>query len=181
MKGLSFVVGLALCASPVLAVQPVASATEGIVKKIDAVARTIVVKTADGGEHTFHFVGRTAVYGTEETEKGTREALHGLKEGSEVVVHYTSRGAVDTADEIDDIGKDGLKAAEGTVEKLDRGAKVIALKAADGTEETYRLTERAAHNAGKDLGEGTEKSARVTVYYTDEAGHKVAHFFKKIV
>jgi hypothetical protein len=47
-------------------------------------------------------------------------------------------------------------------------------------EETYRLADRAVKDTGKDIGEGAEKSAKVTVYYTEEGGHKVAHFFKKI-
>jgi hypothetical protein len=32
---------------------------------------------------------------------------------------------------------------------------------------------------GKDIGEGAENSGKVTVYYTEEGGHKVAHFLKK--
>ena len=58
---------------------------------------------------------------------------------------------------------------------LNGGAKTVAVKTANGTEETFRLAGRA----GKDIGEGAEKSGKVTVYYTEEAGHKVAHFFKK--
>jgi hypothetical protein len=45
----------------------------------------------------------------------------------------------------------------------------------NGTEETYRLGDSAA----KDSAEGSERSAKVTVYYTEDAGHKVAHFFKR--
>ncbi len=30
------------------------------------------------------------------------------------------------------------------------------------------------------MAKGTEKGAKVTVYYTEEAGKKVAHFFEKI-
>ena len=30
---------------------------------------------------------------------------------------------------------------------------------------------------GKDVGTGTEKGAKVTVYYTEESGKKIAHFF----
>lgn len=50
------------------------------------------------------------------------------------------------------------------------------MKTADGAEETFRLSDRAAKDAGKDIATGAEKTAKVTVYYTDEAGHKVAHF-----
>ena len=164
-----------------LAAQDAATAVEGTVKKVDAGTKTVVVKTADGTEHTFHFVGRTTVHGTEAAAKGSKDAFHGLKEGSEVAVHYTAKGGRETAEEVDQIGKDGLKLTEGTVSHIDRGAKTIAVKTADGTEETFRLADRAVKDTGKDIGEGAEKSGKVTVYYTEEGGHKVAHFFKKII
>lgn len=31
--------------------------------------------------------------------------------------------------------------------------------------------------ADKDISEGAEKSGKVTVYHTEQAGHKIAHFF----
>ena len=65
------------------------SAMHGVISRIDSAGKTIVVKTADGGEHTLHFVAKTAVHGTEAGAKGT---FHGLKEGAEVVAHYTSKG-----------------------------------------------------------------------------------------
>jgi len=40
-------------------------------------------------------------------------------------------------------------------------------------------TSQAAGPDGKGIGEEVEKLEKVTVYYTEEAGHKVAHFFKK--
>ena len=46
-------------------------------------------------------------------------------------------------------------------------------------ESTYRLTDNAAKDGGKDIGEGMEKGAKVTVHYTEDAGKKVAHFFEK--
>jgi arginine repressor len=155
------------------------TAVEGKVEKIDRTAKTVVVKTADGTEHTFHFVGRTAVHGTQMAGEAAKESFHGLKEGSDVVVHYTAKGSEETAEEVDHIGEGGLKASEGTVTHLDRGAKTVTIKTADGTEQAFRLTDHAAEDAGKDISEGAEKSAKVTVYYTEQAGHKVAHFFSK--
>jgi hypothetical protein len=35
-----------------------------------------------------------------------------------------------------------------------------------------------AVDEGKDIGKGSEKSAHVTVYYTEKAGKKIAHFFE---
>jgi hypothetical protein len=174
-------IGLAFLFGATAAVaQDVVSAVSGTVKKVDAGTKTVVVKTADGTEHTFHFVERTSVQGADATAAGAKDAFNGVKEGSEVVVHYTKKGTEETAEEIDRVGKDGLKVTEGTVTKIDRGGKTLVVKTADGAEETYHLTEHAAKDAGKGIGKGSEKSAKVTVYYTEEAGRKVAHFFKAL-
>jgi hypothetical protein len=153
----------------------------GEVVKMDDATKTVVVKTGDGTEHTLHFVKETAVHGEEGTAAGSEDAFHGLKDGSQVAVHYTAKGTEETAREIDNIGRDGLKATDATVVHIDRGAKTLAVKTADGTEETYRLTGRAARDAGKDIGESAEKSGKVTIYYTERAGHKVAHFFQRAI
>jgi len=171
---------LALC-WPAAAIERRHGILVGVVLKTDDAAKTVVVKLADGTEHTFHFVKATTVHGAQETAAGAKDAFHVLKEGSEVAVHYTAKGSVETAEEVDHIGKDGLKVTEATVTHVDRGAKTIAVKTADGTEEVYRMTDSAARDAGKGIGTGAEKSAKVTVYYTEEAGHKVAHFFKKAI
>lgn len=156
------------------------TSVEGLVTRIDHAAKTMVVKGADGTEHTMHLVARTVVHGGKETYRGAEGAGRGLKEGSQVVVHYTKQGTEETAEEIDRVGKDGLKTSEGTITKFDRGARTMTVKTADGTEETYRLTEHAADDAGKDTEDAAKKSAHATVYYSEEAGHKVAHFFKTI-
>ena len=173
------VVVLCMAALTAFGAQDVVSAVAGTVKKVDAATKTIVVTTADGAERTFHFVGRTTVHGAEKTGEAAKDLFHGIKEGSEVAVHYTAKGTEETAEEVDNIGKDGLKATEGTVSQIGSGGKTIVVKTADGTEETYQFAGRAASKAGKDIAEGSEKSAKVTVYYTEKAGHRVAHFFKK--
>jgi hypothetical protein len=178
-KILFLALGLPLCAFLIFAAEDVATAVTGTVKKIDAGTKTVVVKTADGAEETFHYVGKTTVHGAEATAKGTKEALHGLKEGSEVAVHYTAKGTEKTANEIDHLGKDGMRATEGTVKTIDRGAKTLTVKTVDGAEETYHIADRAVRDTAKGVGEGTEKAAKVTVYYTEEGGKKVAHFFRK--
>jgi hypothetical protein len=156
------------------AADDVATAVVGTVKTIDRTTKTVVVKVGEGTEHTFHFVGRTVAHGAEATAKGSKEAFLTMKEGDEVIVHYTVKGTEKTAEEVDHIGKSGLKASEVTVKSVDHGAKTVAVKTAEGGEETYHLAGRAARETGK----GLEKSGKVTVYYTEEAGKKVAHFFK---
>jgi hypothetical protein len=155
------------------------TAVHGTIKSLDSAAKTFVVKTADGTEHTFKLGNSTVIHGTKKTVAGTKDAFRGLKEGSEVAVHYTVKGSDKTAEEIDYTGKDGLKATEGTVTRIDRSGKVLALKTAKGTEETFRMSDNAAEDAGKEIEAAGDKSGKVTVYYTEEAGRKIAHFFEK--
>jgi hypothetical protein len=54
------------------------------------------------------------------------------------------------------------------------------VKAADGTEHTFQVAGHDTADAAKAIGQGADKSAKVTVYYTESAGKKVAHFFQKL-
>jgi hypothetical protein len=168
-----------LAVSFVWAADEVVSAVHGTIEKIDSGTKTVVVKTADGTEHTMHFADQTAVHGAQASADAGADSWHGLKAGTEVVAHYTSRGTEDTAVELDKVGEGGLKAGKGTITGFDRGAKTIVVKGDDGVDATYRLTDHAVKDAGKDIPEGTEKGAKVTVYYTEHAGRKVVHFFEK--
>ena len=179
IKTLAMVSALALSTSLSLAAQDVVHAVDGTVKKLDAGTKTLVVDGKDGTEHTFHYASDVTVHGAKDTKMGAVDAAHGVEEGSKVAVHYTVVGGKETAHEIDKIGDDGLKTTDGTVTHIDRGAKTIAVKTADGSEETFHLTDRAAKDTGKDIAAGTEKTAKVTIYYTEKAGTKTAHFIKK--
>ena len=175
----SLIVALMLVAI-VYAAEDAVGAVHGTIKKIDSGAKTIVVKAADGTEHSLHFADETTVHGADASAKATEDSWRGLKEGTEVVAHYTTRGTEHTAVEIDKVGKDGLKATGGVVKDIDRAGKTLVVKTADGTEQTFRLTGHATEDAGKDMAKGTEKGAKVTVYYTEESGKKIAHFFEKL-
>jgi hypothetical protein len=177
VKAIGSLVLALLMATTLYAADDVVTAVHGAVTKIDSGTKTVVVKTADGTEHSLHFLAKTTVHGT---DAAATDSWHGLKEGSEVVAHYTTRGTEDTAVEIDKVGKDGLKTTDGAIKDINRGGKTLVVKTADGTEETFRLTGHATEDAGKDIAKGSEKGARVTVYYTEDAGKKVAHFFEKI-
>ena len=109
---------------------------------------------------------------------GTKEGFDGLKEGSEVVARCTAKGAEKTADDIGKVGKDGMKQTKGTITKIDKGTKTVVVKPADGTEKTFEYTGNAAKDLGKETGKGVVKGAKVTVYYTEETGKKIAHFFE---
>jgi len=179
-KVFSLVVLAAFFAVTVLAADEVVSVVHGIVTKVDEASKTIVVKTKDGTEHTIHFVEKTTVYGAEKTAEGAKDAFHGVKQGSEVVAHYTVKGTEKSAVEVDTVGKEGVKTTEGTVTKVGEGGKTVTVKAADGTEHTFEVIGHGTKEGAVDTAKGTEKGAKVTVYYTEKAGKKVAHFFEKL-
>jgi len=159
--------------------QDVVTAVHGTVTKLDSSTKTMVVKTKDGSEQTVHFVDKTTVWGADKTAAGAKDSFKGLSEGSEVVVHYSEKGGEKTATEVDKVGKDGLKYMDGTVTKVGKDGKTIVVKAADGTEQTFTVAGHDTADAAKDLGKGTDKAGKTTVYYTEEGGKKVAHFFEK--
>ncbi len=89
----------------------------------------------------------------------------------------TVKGTEKTADDLGKIGEDGMKVTKGTITKVDKGTKTVVVKSADGTEKTFEYTGNAAKDVGEAVGKGTEKATKVTVYYTEEMGKKIAHFF----
>ena len=176
MRHLLSAVLLTVAAVALAGAQTGASVVHGTVKKIDATAKAVVVTTDKGNEEVVSLTDKTVVHGT---AAGATGAFHGLTEGSTIVVHATGSGAKKTALEVDAIGKDGMKAVDGTVSKIGAGGKTVVVKLADGTEETFETTGHAAAQIASATAAGTERVAKVTVHYTEEGGKKVAHFFKQ--
>jgi len=175
-----FLLLASLALLPVRAQEDVVTAVRGVVTKVDAATKTIAVKTADGTEHTFHFVEKTSVHGAQATATGAKDTFHGITEGSEVVAHYTKKGTEETAVEVDKVGKDGMHSVDGTVTHVSEDGKTVVVKAADGSDHTFHVVGHDTAASAKALGKGADKSAKVTVYYTESAGKKVAHFFQKL-
>jgi len=182
MKGMKIIGSVVVALSLVLsayAAEDVVGAVHGTITKVDLATKTIVVKTGDGTEHSLHFLDKTAVHGMDSAEAAATNSWQSLNEGAEVVAHYTAKGKEETALEFDKVGKDGLKSAQGTIKDIDRGGKKLIVKSSDGIESTFRLTDHAAEDGGKDIAEESEKGSKVTVYYTEDAGKKIAHYFEK--
>jgi hypothetical protein len=152
-------------------------ALEGTVDQTYKAANTVIVKTVDGVRHLFHLTGKTAVHGT---ESAAVEAFRGLETGTAVVVHYTADTVEETAFEVDRVDDKGLKTIRGVVTRVDRAGQTISIRLADGSTQTLRLTDRAAMDAGKEVDRAAANTTRVVVYYADEAGERVAHYFKRI-
>jgi hypothetical protein len=145
---------------------------DGTVDKFYGVTHSAIVKTADGVRHLVHLTSHTAVHGARSAD----DAFGGLQQGSRVVVHYVMDGDEKTAIEIDRVGDDGLTLLEGTVKHVDRNGKTLTLQLADDSIVTLRLTDRAARDVGKDI----EGAGRVVVYYAEDGGERVAHYFRKV-
>lgn len=163
-------------ASVIFAAGDVVSAIHGTVDKIDSASKTVVVKTADGTRHTFHFADDTAVHGGDLTATGAKDSWRGITKGTDVVAHYTARGADKSAVEIDRVGKGGLDVTKGTVKAIDRGGKRLIVDTGHGSEKAFDLTGRAAQDAGK----GLRKGSKVVVYSAKDSGKDVAHFFERM-
>jgi hypothetical protein len=152
-------------------------ALEGTVDQESKAANTVIVKTLDGVRHLFHLTGKTVVHGS---ESAGADALRGLEAGSAVVVHYATDAGEQTALEVDRLDDKGLKTIEGVVTRVDRAGRKISIRLADGSMQTLRLTDRAAKDVGKDVDRAAADTTRVVVYYADEAGQRVAHYFKRV-
>ena len=148
-------------------------ALEGTMKTFYKAANTIVVATVDGVEHVYHFTKDLLIHGG---KSPGIDALADLREGTTVVVHYQTGSSGEAAVEIDRVGDEGLKITEGIVTRIDHRKGEITIRFDNGKTETLQLTKRAAAEAGEDISPGATK---IIVYYADEGGRKVAHYFKR--
>jgi hypothetical protein len=169
MKKLGYFAVCSMLTVSICAAQDSVTIILGTIKKMDSTTKTIVVKTADGTEHTIKVTDAATV-------KGTKEGFNGLKEGTQIVARTTGKGADETAMEVGKISKDGFKATHGTVEKFDKDTKTIVVKDVHGGKKTFELSGKALEDAGKATGTGIAKGTKVTVYYTEEGGEKVAYY-----
>jgi hypothetical protein len=86
----------------------------GVVKSVDKTTKTVVVKAADGTEHTIKYTDKTTVDAAKDTGKGVEKAsadtyLAG-KEGTKITVKYTEKAGEKTAVGIKDASKATAKA-----------------------------------------------------------------------
>jgi hypothetical protein len=149
-------------------------ALEGAMKTVYGAAHVIVVTTIDGVEHVYHFTKDLVVHGG---RGHGADALKDLREGTTVVVHYLGAGSEASVRELDVVGEEGLDVTEGQVVKISRSRGEITLRYDNGKTETFRLTPRAA---AEKLETAAAEGMKVEIYYADDHGRKVAHFFKRV-
>lgn len=151
-------------------------ALEGTMKQFYRGANVVIVTTMDGVEHVYQFTKNLIVHGG---RKPGADALEGLRDGTTVVIHYTESGPQAAAEEIDLLGDTGLKMTEGVVTDINRRKKEITVTYANGKTETLQMTDLAAAESEAGIETSGGEASHIVIYYVDESGHKVAHYFKK--
>lgn len=149
-------------------------ALEGTMKQFYKAANIVIVTTVDGVEHVYHFTKDLIVHGG---KKPGVDALEGLREGTTVVIHERVGGPQALAGEIDVLGDEGLKITEGIVTDIDRGKKEITVRYNNARTEKMQMTTMAAAESEAAIKSG--ETIRIVIYYSEEAGGKTAHYFKR--
>jgi hypothetical protein len=96
-----------------------------------------------------------------------------------IVVHRHASGSEASVAEIDVVGDEGLKITEGAVTDISRRKQEITIKYANGTTETLKMTPQAAVENDTQFAQSEGTVTRIVIYYSDEAGRKVAHYVKQ--
>jgi DnaK suppressor protein len=151
-------------------------ALEGTIDQETKAVNALAVKTVDGTRRVFHLAKDVVVHGSRDT---SAESLKNLRTGTTVVVHYASAGTDAAIHEIDIVGDDGLKTTEGIVVGINRRKHEITVRLDNATTEVLQLSARAARDVGHEV-DSDAGSARIVLYYTDDGGAKVAHYFRRV-
>ena len=121
-------------------------------------AHTIIAGAADGILHLFHRPAQTTP-GAEDAAAVSPDALKDFRNGTRIVVHYPP------------VADAEAREMNGVVTRVDREAKTIRIRLADGGEETLQLAPPVEADAAAD------GASDPIVYYTDLNGRRQAHYF----
>jgi hypothetical protein len=115
----------------------------------------------------------------EKVDSGVKTIAVKTADGTVERMNFTDK----TAHSVEWMGDKTVHTTEGTVED-GKDSKTVAVKTADGMKEGFVVADHAVVNTGKDVArysaQGAKKGEHVTVYYTEEAGKKIAHVFKHL-
>jgi hypothetical protein len=163
--------GVAAQTRPPLPNEPVA--TEGTTKQFYRGLNVAIVKTLDGVGHVYSFT--RGLFGGGNDAGG--DALGGLREGAHVAIHYSSTDANALAEAIDVPGDEVLNITEAVVTNIDRGKREIAIRFVDGDTATLRMISRLTTDDLRILGDSGKAPGTLVVYFEDESGRRVGHYF----
>ena len=164
--------GIAAAASAQTRTAPAADqVVQGIVQKVDAASKTVVVKTREGTEQLLHWTDQTARHGAEEIRQGAMVVVHASEQGGRHVAHQTKV-----------VGTKTVEFVEGTVTKVDKVAKTVTIRTAKGSVQVFNYAKDGVLQigaglkaTGTEIGDAVKEGARVVVHHTTEAGQHIAH------
>lgn len=145
----------------------------GTIKMLDLKDNSLAIAPLQGPEMTFRVDhARTHIRGL---AKATLPAL-AKETGAGIVVHYAGEAAEMVALQIDFIGVEPMKLAQGTLVRVHKVTRSIVIKTAAGPEETFELAMGAPIEVATGLVSldsfATKLNERVSLYYTEKAGTK---------
>jgi hypothetical protein len=138
-------------------------ATENTVREVHDGARAVLSKAA----RLFRWGRQSEV---PSGDAAGDEMLAGLRTGTVILVHNPAAGENLTSGQIERLAGDGLNQIEGVIVAVSRSDRTISIRIADGTRQTLQLSDRPVRVGPAD----------VVVFAKDEAGERVAHYFKRI-
>jgi hypothetical protein len=156
-------------------------ARDDAMRKFYRVVNIGLVAARDGVDHAYRFTASLIGNPGSKPGRPTVQALKGLREGTVVVVQYNVQVRGERWDAIDPVGDEDLMATEGRVVHIDRRRQQITVKYDDGTVDVMELTEHAGAATWPEEEQAIAAQAagaQTAVYYDDEDGQRVVHFFK---
>jgi hypothetical protein len=156
-------------------------ARDDTMKKFYRAVNIGLVATRDGVDHAYRFTASLIGHPGSNPGRPTLTALQGLREGTVVVVQFNVQVRGERGDAVDPVSDEDLMATEGRVVHIDRRRQQITVKYDDGTFDVMQLTERAGAATWPEEEQAIAAQAagaQAAVYYNDEDGQRVVHFFK---
>jgi len=143
----------------------------GTIENIDSGANTITVRLADGTDKTLPLAKRLTVNGREEARSRAESALTAQERA---VIYYANIGGGETAVDVESVNHAMRKAVTGTLISASKDDQTLALRTANGKDETFRVQ----NDAVIETGDGVmifaqfepQAGAQVTLHYDDPLG-----------
>lgn len=176
----SILFGCFLLVSLVATAQEVVHAMIGTVGSIDAVAKTITVKTDDGSEGLFKDLinSKTKIEFDKNVRKDAIAAKEFKKSGTHVIVYYFGLGRERTAVALRGLGSGPFTKTVGTVVKLEDKEHSISIRKDSGVVESFKITSDTIAETDSGAIEGLKlrpnKGDLVRVTATSENGSATA-------
>lgn len=177
----STVFAFVCCASPA---QEVIHALTGVVTKVDSAAHTITLTSSDGTQTVMQDETKHSRYDFDKTlQSSATDTSKFDKQGGRAIVYYFGEGLERRAVAVKDLGSTTLKASTGVVTHWDRHHRIVTIKVADGTTQTFQLDNNTAVDTpmGVVNGDkfGPQNGDQVSIRYLNKDGNNEAVFLSE--